>query len=154
MGNNGAGLPLAVIGRCFLPAAVCILGQTGNAAAAGMESIVCHYSYGGETRRLVALPVESEYGVGTVEVGSYFRFRVVFQNRPVDLASVKIYTYADRDDGAVLIHQATYPYPLSAERAKHGFTGLHYVYEPVRDGEMQYWCEWIRRDASAGRGRQ
>ena len=106
------------------------------------ETVVCHYTYGGETRRLVAAPVESAYSVGVVEVGSYFRFRVVFQNRPADLAVIKAYAYADTDDGLVLIHQGTYPYPPARHLSPYGFTGLHHVYEPVTDGEMQYWCEW------------
>ncbi len=106
------------------------------------EEVVCHCTYGGETRRLVAAPVESAYSVGVIEVGSYFRFRVVFQNRPADLAAVKAYAYADTDDGLVLIHQATYPYPPARHPSPYGFTGLHHVYEPVTDGEMQYWCEW------------
>ena len=106
------------------------------------EAVVCHYTYGGETKSLRAEPVGSAYTVDSIAVGSYFRFRVVFRNRPTDLASIKVYTYADRDDGPVLIHQATYPYPPRPSRPPYGFTGLHYVYEPVRDGELQYWCEW------------
>ena len=79
----------------------------------------------------------------SIAVGSYFRFRVVFRNQPADLAAIKVYTYADRDDGAVLIHQSTYPYPpRPSKNSPYGFSGLHHVYEPVRDGELQYWCEW------------
>jgi len=107
------------------------------------ESIVCHYTYGGETKSLRAEPVRSGYSVDSIAVGSYFRFRVVFRNRPADLAAIKIYTYADRDDGPVLIHQATHPYPLGrSTNSRFGFSGLQHVYEPVRDGELQYWCEW------------
>ena len=107
------------------------------------ESVVCHYTYGGETKTLRAEPVRSGYTVDSIAVGSYFRFRVVSRNQPADLAAIKVYTYADRDDGPVLIHQATYPYPRHfAQSSLYGFTGLHHVYEPVRDGELQYWCEW------------
>ncbi len=112
------------------------------AAPASAEEVVCHYTYGGETRRLGVAPVDTAYSVGVVEVGSYFRFRIVFQSRPADLAAIKVYTYADKDDGPTLIHQATYPYPPARHPSPYGFSGLHYVYEPVRDGEMQYWCEW------------
>lgn len=105
------------------------------------EHAVCRYTYGGESRELVAQPVASPYTVPAVAVGSYFRFRVVFQNQPADLASVKVYVYADRDEGAVPLHQATYPYPPpAAAGARYGFTGRHLVYEPVRDGELEYWC--------------
>jgi hypothetical protein len=67
-------------------------------------------------------------------------FRIVFQKEPAELASIKLYTYADRDHGPVIIHQATYAYPVQ-NLAVNGFSGLNYVYEPVRDGELQYWCE-------------
>jgi len=110
------------------------------APAAGQPQVACRYTYGGETLELVAEPVDSPYGVEGVAVGSYFRFRVVFQDRPVDLASIKIYTYADRDEGPVPIHQASFPYPPHDQGSGHGFTGMQFVYESVRDGELQYWC--------------
>lgn len=106
------------------------------------EQVICHYTYGGITQQLAAKPVSSPYAVKAIEVGSYFHFRVVFQNSPADLASVKVYTYSDRDEGPVLIHQATFPYPPAASEATpYGFSGLHFVYEPIRDGEFQYWCQ-------------
>lgn len=116
------------------------LALASLAAVAG-EQVVCSYTYGGETQQLAADPVASPYAVPAVAVGSYFRFRVVFQTQPADLASIKVYAYADRDEGPVPIHQASYPYPpAQPAAAPYGFTGLHFVYEPVRDGELQYWC--------------
>lgn len=110
-------------------------------SAAAAEQVDCHYTYGGETRILSATPAASPYGVGTIAVGSYFRLRVVFQDQPADLASIRIYTYADADGGPVPIHQASYSYPPpSASSARYGFTGLQRVYEPLRDGELEYWC--------------
>jgi len=110
--------------------------------AAPAAAVACHYTYGGETRTLLARPTAVPYAEKGVEVGSYFRFRVVFQEAPADLASLKVYTYADFDEGPVLIHQASYPYPLpGGAGAPYGFSGLHFVYEPARDGELQYWCE-------------
>jgi hypothetical protein len=108
--------------------------------AAQAEQVVCSYTYGGETRQLLTPPVVSPYGVKSIEVGSYFHLRVVFQKQPADLASIKIYTYADRDEGLVPVHQATYPYPPPSGVRRYGFTGLHRVYEPTRDGELEYWC--------------
>lgn len=112
-------------------------------AHAAAVAVDCHYSYGGETHTLRTRPSTSPYAVDSVAVGSYFRFRVVLQTRPADLASVQVYTYADRDeDGVVLIHQASYAFPPAAQPARgYGFTGQHRVYEPVRDGELLYWCE-------------
>jgi hypothetical protein len=114
--------------------------------AHAMLRIDCHTTYGGETHVHVARPVDSPYRVAPVSIGSYFVFRVVFQDRPADLASVKIYAYADRDEGPVLIQQGTYPWPLPAARRQgaYGFTGLQHVYEPMRDGELAYWCEQVK----------
>jgi len=110
------------------------------AGAAGQ--VLCQYTYGGETKTLVALPVSSPYAVKGIDVGSFFHLRVVFQVMPTALASIKIYTYADRDDGPLLIHQAQFPYPPATRaEAPYGFSGLQVVHEPVRDGELQYWCQ-------------
>lgn len=108
--------------------------------AIAQPQVACRYTYGGETLELVAEAVDSPYGVEGIAVGSYFRFRVVFQDRPADLASIKIYTYADRDDGSVPIHQASFPWPPRDHGEGYGFTGMQFVYEPVRDGELQYFC--------------
>lgn len=116
-------------------------------AATAQEAVLCHYTYGGEERTLRSTPVDSPYGVEPIVVGSYFQLRVVFQNKPADVAGIHIYTYADREPMPVLIHQASFPYPPRAQRGHPkslplGFTGRQTVFEPVRDGELQYWCEW------------
>lgn len=107
--------------------------------AVAAPAVACHYDYGGETRTLTVAPVDSPYAVPALQVGSYFRLRVVWQTAPAELAAVKVYVYADRDEAPVVIHQGTYPWPPAAV-TRYGFTGLHAVYEPVRDGELQYWC--------------
>ena len=122
------------------------------ASAVPAEQVLCHYTYGGETKTLAASPVASPYAVKPIDIGSFFHFRVVFQKQPADLASIKVYTYADRDDGPLLIHQATFPYPLSTRAgAPYGFSGQQAVHEPVRDGELQYWCELATGRRSARR---
>ena len=119
---------------------ICSAALLALSGAALAESVVCHVSYGGTTEVIEALPVSSPYRVSPVAIGSYFLFRVVFQKEPADLANIKLYTYADRDSGPVIIHQASYSYP-PANAPANGFSGLNHVYEPVRDGELQYWCE-------------
>lgn len=111
-----------------------------GAVPARAERVVCHLTYGGETRIVTAAPVTSPYEVKTTAIGSYFLFRIVFRNDPADLATIKLYTYADRDEGPTPIHQATWPWPPAAASVN-GFTGLNFVYEPLRDGELKYWCE-------------
>ena len=110
------------------------------ALPAQATSIACHLIYGGESRVVEAVPVTDPYTVPTVSLGSYFLFRIVFRDQPADLAGIKLTAYADRDAGPTIIHQATYPYPPPSA-AVNGFTGLNFIYEPVRDGELQYWCE-------------
>ena len=108
--------------------------------SAHAETVACHVTYGGETRIISAAATTQPLGVAPVAIGSYFMFRIVFRQEPADLATIKLTTYADRDDAPTIIHQVTHTYP-PAPAAVHGFTGLNFVYEPVRDGELQYWCE-------------
>jgi hypothetical protein len=105
------------------------------------ETLLCELTYGGETHLLQAQPVSSPYPVAVQRVGSYFLFRMVFQKEPPDLAAIKLYVFSDRDGGPAPIHQATHPYPPPASSSSYGFTGLNHVHEPIRDGELQYWCK-------------
>jgi len=121
----------------LLAAALIALLTTLPAYAA---KVSCHLTYGGETRVVEAAPTSDSYTVAPVSFGSYFLFRIVFRDQPADLAGIKLTTYADRNEGPVVIHQVVHPYPPPAAEGG-GFTGLNFVYEPVRDGELQYWCE-------------
>lgn len=107
------------------------------------DSVVCHLTYGGATQQIETRPTASAYTVKPVAIGSYFLFRVVFRDQPADLAGIKLYTYANRDEGPAILHQASYPYPLD-NAASGGFTGENRIYEPLRDGELLYWCELKR----------
>ena len=113
---------------------------TAPAMPTQATSVACHVTYGGETRTISAAATTQPLAVAPVSIGSYFLFRIVFRQEPADLAGIKLYTYADRDDAPTIIHQVTHTYP-PVPAAVHGFTGLNFVYEPVRDGELQYWCE-------------
>ena len=119
------------------PAALLALLLAPPALAAKVR---CHLTYGGETRIVDAAPTSDPYTVAPLAIGSYFLFRIVFRDQPADLAGIKLTTFADRDEGPAIIHQAVHPYPPPAAAAK-DFTGLNFVYEPVRDGELKYWCE-------------
>ncbi len=121
-----------------------LLLATALAPPALAADVACHLTYGGENRTVSARPTTAPHAVAPVAVGSFFLFRVIFRQEPADLAGIKLYTYVDRDEGPTLIHQASYPYPPPA--AVPGFTGSHLVYEPLRDSELQYWCEL--KDAS------
>lgn len=113
------------------------LGLCTSPALAGR--LLCAVDYGGETKTLEIAPTRNPYSVPTHAIGSFFHFRVVFREQPADLAGIEIYTYADRDIGPLILHHASYPYPLSA-LPQGDFTGLQRVYEPLRDSELQYRC--------------
>jgi hypothetical protein len=110
-------------------------------SAAQADTVACHVSYGGETQVIRAQPTATPYTVAPISIGSYFLFRLVFERNH----AIKVYTYADREppQGAVLLHQADYLYP-PPKNGRYGFTGLQRVYEPIRDGELYYWCGWTK----------
>lgn len=116
-----------------------LLGATTAHAVAG-EAVACHVTYGGTTQTIEARPVASPYAVAPVEIGSFLLFHIVFRTEPADLASIKLYAYANHDDQRPIIAQATYTYPPNAQ-GSHGFTGQQRIYEPRRGGELEYWCE-------------
>lgn len=118
-----------------------IAGLLGGQAGAG-EIVACHVDYAGQTQIVEALPTASPYGIEAVEFGSYLLFRAVFRTEPADLASIKLYTYAQHEDivGRPTIHQATYAYP-PVNAGSYGFTGLNHVYEPRYGLVLDYWCE-------------
>ncbi|MFZ2974378.1 hypothetical protein [Ferribacterium limneticum] len=110
--------------------------------ASAEESVFCHVDYAGQTQIVEARPTASPYTVEAVEFGSYLLFRAVFRREPADLASIKLYTYAQHEDiiGRPLIHQATYDYP-PVPAGRYGFTGLNHAYEPRYGLVLDYWCE-------------
>jgi hypothetical protein len=125
------------------------LGISGIAQASSRPvDAVCHVSYGGETQQIRAIAGTDPYSVHATPIGSYFLFRAVVETQKGGSGSVKLYTYADQEGGQVPIHVAHFPYPLvhaklakPARSSPFGFTGEQFVYEPVRDGELHYWCE-------------
>jgi len=101
------------------------------------QTVDCQVTYGGETRRFSAFPTRNPYVVPAHPVGSYFLFRLVFEQD----TAIKTYVYADRDEeGALPLHQGSHAWPVRNAET-YGFTGLNFVYEPLRDGELEYWCE-------------
>ena len=106
------------------------------ATPAQAARIICEIDYGGETTPIEVRPTLDPYTVPTRPVGSFFRFRAVWREQPADLAGIELYTYADRDAGPLIVHHASYPYPLPDG----DFTGRQRVYEPLRDSELEYRC--------------
>jgi hypothetical protein len=120
---------------------------SGGCAGAGNghgsdKAVACHIEYGGQSIVTRSMPVASSYDVAAIPVGSLFLFRLVVQQAPAEIASVKVYTYFAKGEEPSLIHLARFPYPPEKPGTSlPGFTGRQSVYEPVRGGELQYWCE-------------
>lgn len=123
----------------FLAALSLLLSPMPLVAA---EQVACHVTYGGETQTIAATPSSQPYTIPPKAIGSLFLFRVVFEALPGTPAAIKVYSYVDRNEGVALIHQASYAYPAATRsQGPFGFTGQQLVYEPLRDGELQYWCD-------------
>jgi len=110
------------------------------APAASAREARCHVDYGGEESVHRVRPAGEPYTVPAVPVGTLFLFRAVLETEPTALAALKVYVYADLDRGPVIVHQGEYAWPPTAQ-SRHGFTGRQRAYEPLRDGELAYWCE-------------
>lgn len=126
--------------------AALVLGVSGIAQGGSRPvGAVCHVTYGGETRQIHATAGADPYTVSPTPIGSYFLFRAVFETLKGSPGGIKLYTYADQEGGPVPIHVAHFSYPLEQTKpSRFGFTGEQFVYEPVRDGELHYWCELVR----------
>lgn len=116
------------------------LAGPGLAAAAG-DSVTCHIIYGGENFTVEARPAAEPYSLQGVKIGRYFEVKVSYVTTPAEFAALSIYVYATASGESVLIHQAKYPADIRNAAGSWGFTGFHYVYEPSKSSELQYWCE-------------
>ena len=122
--------------RRFLVAAIAGLSLATSQA----QTVACHLTYGGETRRIEATPSDSPYTGTPTAIGSFFLFRIVFMREPADLARINLYVHADLGEVPIPLQHASHPYPVR-NQPRHGFTGLQRIYEPKRESELQYWCE-------------
>ena len=111
----------------------------GNPASA--DSVHCHIIYGGENFTVIAQPTADPYRVQGQKIGRYFEFKAAYITSPADVAAISLYVYATSSGDSVLIHEVKYPFDIDAGTSRWGFTGFHYVYEPSKSSELQYWCE-------------
>jgi hypothetical protein len=105
------------------------------------DTATCHIIYGGENFTVGAQPTSDPYAVRGEKIGRYFEVKVSYVTQPADLAALSIYVYATSSGEPVLIHQAKYRADVQNAPGPWGFTGFHYVYEPSKSSEIQYWCE-------------
>jgi len=111
------------------------------ASPAFADTATCHIIYGGENFTVSAQPTADPYTVKGEKIGRYFEVKVSYITEPADLAALSIYVYAMSSGEPVLIHQAKYAADVRNAPGRWGFTGFHYVYEPSKSSEIQYWCE-------------
>ncbi len=106
------------------------------------KTVQCHVNYGGEDRVLWASPTTTPLATASVEVGSYFLLRLVNTLSATQQPAFKVYVYASHESGPAPIHAASHsPRQVRQGTGHGGFTGVQRVYEPLRDGELTYWCE-------------
>jgi len=105
------------------------------------RSVVCHYSYGGDTARAVFAPTRDPYAVKAVNIAHRFALKAVYLSAPREIASVSIYVY-DVDNDGRLLHEAKYapPYSRVSSAPGYGFTGKQRVYS-AQGRELEYACE-------------
>lgn len=107
----------------------------------------CTFCYSGEriTRDFPA--AEDPYRVEAIPLGKQFTFKAVWTEGPPHIAGVSLYVYRSTKRGPRLVTEASYrpPYPVAPPGAFHGFTGLHFVYEPGMESEMTFYCGWVER---------
>lgn len=108
---------------------------------AGNDVATCHIIYGGENFTVSAQPASDPYSVRGEKIGRYFEFKVSYITQPAEFSALSIYVYAVSTGDSVLVHQAKYPADVRNAPGSWGFTGFHYVYEPSKSSELQYWCE-------------
>lgn len=111
------------------------------AAPAFADSVKCNIIYGGENFTVAAQPTADPYAVKAEKIGRYFEFKVSYVTEPAKFAALSVYVYAISTGDPVLIHQAKYAADIPNAPGRWGFTGFHYVYEPSKSSEIQYWCE-------------
>jgi hypothetical protein len=112
-----------------------------GAAPAFADSVTCHIIYGGENFTVIAQPTGDPYQVKGEKIGRYFEFKASYVTSPADLSALGIYVYSTASGESVLVHQVKYPVTVMNAAKPWGFTGFHYVYEPSKSSEIQYWCE-------------
>jgi hypothetical protein len=111
------------------------------AAPAFADSVKCNIIYGGENFTVSAQPTDDPYTVKAEKIGRYFEFKVSYVTAPRQFSALSIYVYGISTGDPVLIHQAKFPVDIANAPGPWGFTGFHYVYEPSKSSEIQYWCE-------------
>ena len=114
------------------------------AMAVAAPRLRCQISQGGDVRQLEFAPASNPYSARAVDISEHFRFKAVVIGDDGGIDSIALYAYYRSPRQAVLLHQAKYlaPVPQRAP-APAALTGLHYLYAPGLERELQYGCALI-----------
>jgi hypothetical protein len=111
----------------------------GNAVAAEPR-LSCQVSYAGTTHTVLAQPVLDPYPVPSVDIGGRFKFKAVVVGAAQSIDRILLYTYLDVNPHPVLVHQAKYLPPFTADGLAGPFTGQQFVYGGPQERELMYSC--------------
>lgn len=116
----------------------------------------CKIEQSGATFLVESSPRLDPYSVAAVAINKNFRFKAVVIGNEKKIDYVKIYAYDMGKRQPILLHEAKYMAPLvqtaqAAELAPFQLTGMHYLYSPDLNREMQYGCSLIENSESAAK---
>lgn len=125
-------------------------------AAFAAPLLRCKIEQSGATFVVESSPGLDPYGVAAVAINKNFRFKAVVIGNQEKVDYVKIYAYDMGKRQAILLHEAKYLAPLmqtaqAAELAPFQLTGMHYLYSPDLNREMQYGCSLIDNTMSTAK---
>ena len=101
----------------------------------------CEINYGGESYVADYLPTTDPYTVAAKDIGGRFRFKAVMLGTEQRIEYIKIYTYSQESDHVVLLHVAKFLPPFRQNQPSFAaLTGVHYLYSPGLERELQYGC--------------
>ena len=138
--------PLYLLALIFT--AIIVIPKTTFAA----PLLRCKIEQSGATFIVESSPRLNPYGVAAVAINKNFRFKAVVIGNQEKVDYVKIYAYDMGKRQPILLHEAKYLAPLvqtaqAAELAPFQLTGMHYLYSPDLNREMQYGCSLIESAA-------
>ena len=101
----------------------------------------CEINQGGESYIAEFFPTSDPYTVAAKDIGGRFRLKVVMMQKEQVIEYIKIYTYYQEQSPPVLLHVAKYTPPFRQNQTSFaGLTGVHFIYSPGLERELQYGC--------------
>lgn len=101
----------------------------------------CEVTQGGGTQIVDFVPGTDPYSVEPRDINGKFRFKALVIENEEDIEYIKIYTYYREQHQVVLLHEVRYMPPFEPDQSSFAaLTGVHYLYSPSLEQELQYGC--------------